>query len=284
MIINHNLAAVKVLISLQRHDKNAARSMQKLSSGLRINRAADDAAGLAIADKMHSRILGLDQAKRNTQDGISLMQTAEGAMSETTDILQRVRVLAVKSATDAITDIDRVGIQQEVDELLEEVDRIAGTTQYNTMNLLDGSLSKAAAATTSEKRRQGPAIIHIGPDTGQNMKITINSMNAAALGVGGLQVSSREDAAAALSVLDTALQRVSTERGKVGAKENRLEHTSNCIAVETENLMAAESRIRDVDMAKEMMNYAKSNLLSQAATAMLFRVYHESRTVLQLLR
>jgi len=284
MIINHNLAAVKVLISLQRHDKNAARSMQKLSSGLRINRAADDAAGLAIADKMRSRILGLDQAKRNTQDAISLLRTAEGAMSETTDILQRIRVLAVKSATDTATDEDRVGIQQEVDELLEEVDRIAGTTQYNTLNLLDGSLSNAAATTINGKRRQGPAIIHIGADTGQNMTIAINSMKAAALGVNGLQVSSRADAEAVISVLDTAIQKVSTERGKIGAKENRLEHTGNCLSVESENLMAAESRIRDVDMAKEMMNYAKSNLLSQAATAMLVQAYREPRTVLQLLR
>jgi len=284
MIINHNLAAVKVLISLQRHDKNAARSMQKLSSGLRINRAADDAAGLAIADKMRSRILGLDQAKRNTQDAISLLRTAEGAMSETADILQRIRVLAVKSASDTATDEDRAGIQQEVDELLEEVDRIAGTTQYNTLNLLDGSLSNATAATINGKKRQGPAIIHIGADTGQNMKIAINSMKAAALGVDGLQVSSRADAEAALSVLDTAIQRVSTERGKIGAKENRMEHTGNCLSVESENLMAAESRIRDVDMAKEMMNYAKSNLLRQAATAMLVQAYREPRTVLQLLR
>ncbi|EHJ01506.1 flagellin domain protein [Clostridium sp. DL-VIII] len=411
MIINHNLQANNAIRSMNINTSAASKSMQKLSSGLRINGASDDAAGLAISEKMRGQIRGLDQASSNSQDGISMTQTAEGALNETTSILQRMRELAVQGSNDTNTSTDRSNVQDEMDQLTKEIDRIANTTQFNTKNLLDGSmgsqvatavanvdtntslnvatvttttasgladavgnslnittgstvtttymkggqlhtstltissastetlasmitgsdftLASAAATgtftatasaagfdnaiygltvtvkdaagnvntkatnalsafteTTSaqDKRAEGSATFQIGANNGQTMNLSINNMGAAALGVSGLKVGTQAESSDAITVIDQATAKVSKERSKLGAVQNRLEHTINNLGVASENLTTAESRIRDVDMAKEMSTYSKNNILSQAAQAMLAQANQQPQQVLQLLR
>ncbi|MBV4430585.1 flagellin [Clostridium tyrobutyricum] len=420
MIINHNLMANNALRNMNINSNSAAKSMQKLSSGLRINTAADDAAGLAISEKMRGQINGLNQASSNAQDGNSLIQTAEGALNETHSILQRMRTLAVQSANDTNTDDDRTQIQSEMNQLEDEISTIGNTTQFNTKNLLDGSMGKTVAktanintnksltdisgtvvatvATTTDltdlsdvngkslgiksgdtinvsytidgkyyskelknitagttinniftagitaagtlstsvtsgaiglksgttglagaiegltitvtdsdgvkntdatnalssftetqaardaKTSSGAALLQIGANTGQNMSIDINDMRAESLGVASLDVSTQDKANVAIKVIDTATQKVSTERAKLGALSNRLDHTINNLGTSSENLTAAESRIRDVDMASEMSQYSKDNILSQAAQAMLAQANQQPQQVLQLLR
>ncbi|MDR7000999.1 flagellin [Neobacillus niacini] len=421
MQINHNIAALNTYRQLNSASNAQSKSMEKLSSGLRINRAGDDAAGLAISEKMRGQIRGLDQASRNSQDGISMIQTAEGALNETHDILQRMRELATQSASDTNTDQDRKNIQSEMTGLTTEIDRIGNATQFNTKNLLDGSMGQAVNASTNNintntalaaatatgnlltalkdsngnslgiqagdsisisyvmngttvnntysvqatdkiddivkkdtdadgkqdaadanlgaiafggaagisttaaaagttaaingltvtvkdsqgnvrtaatnalssfqettqadnKRTDGSATLQIGANTNQNVNLSINDMRASALGVSGLQVTTQTQANTAMKVIDTAIQKVSSERGKLGALQNRLEHTINNLGTSSENLTAAESRIRDVDMAKEMMNQTKNSILSQAAQAMLAQANQQPQGVLQLLR
>lgn len=412
MIINHNLGAMNANRNIGINSGNANKSMQKLSSGLRINTASDDAAGLAISEKMRGQIRGLDQASSNAQDGTSLLQTAEGALNETTSILQRMRELAVQSATDTNTNDDRTAIQSEMTQLESEIDRVGNTTQFNTKNLLDGSMGKAvnaavtnvntntalttatatgtaltalldsngnslgitatdtvsisyvkngttksysfaagaltlaalgttdgAAANTDyavaataagvtatagaagftgavegftvtvkdnagntrtaatnalsafsettaadNVRTNGTATLQIGSNTNQNLSIDINDMRASALGVAGLQVGTQTQANVAIKVIDTATKKVSDERAKLGAFANRLEHTIANLGTSSENLTSAESRIRDVDMAKEMSTFSKNNILSQAAQAMLAQANQQPQQVLQLLR
>jgi len=276
MIINHNLSALNAWRALSINNFNTQKALEKLSSGYRINRAGDDAAGLAISEKMRGQINGLNQAIRNAQDGISLIQTAEGALNETHAILQRMRELVVQAANDTNTDIDRQNIQKEIDQLKKEIDRIATTTQFNTRTLLDGSLSTTGVT------------FQIGANAAQNMTLTIGKMDTTTLGVDGLDVStsglSSASIAAWLTTIDTAINKVSQQRADLGAVQNRLEHTINNLGVAAENLTAAESRIRDVDMAKEMMEFTKNNILQQAATAMLAQANQQPQTVLQLLR
>lgn len=270
MIINHNISAMNTHRQLSVNSANTAKSIEKLSSGLRINRAGDDAAGLAISEKMRGQIRGLDMAAKNAQDGISLIQTAEGALNETHSILQRVRELAVQSANDTNTDDDRKELQQEVTELTKEVTRISTDTEFNTKKLLTGGISGA--------------VFHIGANTSQNIKLNIGNMGAASLGINSVSISTQTGADAAISTLDSAIKLVSTERAKLGANQNRLEHTINNLGTTSENLSAAESRIRDVDMAKEMMSQTKSNILAQASQAMLAQANQQPQGVLQLLR
>ena len=255
---------------------NAAsgRSIEKLSSGFRINRAGDDAAGLSISEKMRAQVRGLNMASKNAQDGISLIQTAEGALNETHAILQRMRELAVQAANDTNVTVDRTAIQNELHELTKEIDRIASSTTFNEKKLLDGSL-----ATTVLN-------FQIGADCGVSMQLNIAAMSSGALSVGSIstQVSSHNDATAAIKVIDTAIKDVSAERSKLGANQNRLEHTIKNLDNAAENIQAAESRIRDVDMAKEMMEFTKQNILQQAATAMLAQANAAPQSVLQLLR
>lgn len=411
MIINHNIAALNTHRQLSTNTTNTNKNIEKLSSGLRINRAGDDAAGLAISEKMRGQIRGLDQASRNSQDGISLIQTAEGALNETHSILQRMRELAVQSGNDTNTAGDRKNLQDEMDQLNKEIDRIQSTTQFNTKNLLDGSMGSAvntavanvnenaalknslgaaltadttlltdltdkngnslgvtvgdkitvsyvkdgttvnteitvAAATdigdlngadsaltisagklvvtagtagttgavngltisvkdssgnvrtsatnalssftertaAANVRTDGTATFQIGANTGQSMNLAINDMGTSALGVKGLQISTQAQADVAIKVIDAATQKVSTERSKLGAVQNRLEHTINNLGTASENLTAAESRIRDVDMAKEMMEQTKNNILAQASQAMLAQANQQPQGVLQLLR
>ena len=387
MRINHNIAALNTHRQLGQANNAQQNSMEKLSSGLRINKAGDDAAGLAISEKMRGQIRGLDQASRNAQDGISLIQTAEGALNETHDILQRMRELSVQSSNDTNTDTDRTEIQKEVNQLSEELTRISENTEFNTQNLLDGSFSGE---------------VQIGANSNQNLAIDVNDMGAEALGVvgingttttagdfditnttgndisvsyaalstdangaaitettaafdedtntitvtlaqaagdgstagsitatndevaealtstgkvsadysgtgngtdvltsapstataaagtadpsKGINISSQSAADAAITTIDTAIENVSAERSKLGAWQNRLDHTINNLSTSSENLTAAESRIRDVDMAQEMMNQTKSSILAQASQAMLAKANQMPQGVLQLLR
>ncbi|PKR86279.1 flagellin [Heyndrickxia camelliae] len=270
MIINHNIAALNTLNRLNTASNAQSKSMEKLSSGMRINRAGDDAAGLAISEKMRGQIRGLDQAARNSQDGISLIQTAEGALNETHDILQRMRELAVQGGNDTNTSDDRTQIQTELNQLMSEIDRIADTTEFNTKNLLGGSFS---------------ATLQVGANNGQIINFGISAMNTTGLGINtGISVGSNASASTSISAIDAAITKVSTQRANLGALQNRLEHTINNLSTSSENLTAAESRIRDVDMAKEMMNQTKSGILAQAAQAMLAQANQQPQGVLQLLR
>jgi flagellin len=385
MIINHNLNAMNAHRQMTGNTAAAGKSMEKLSSGLRINRAGDDAAGLAISEKMRGQIRGLDQASRNGQDSISLLQTAEGALNETHSILQRMRELAVQSSNDTNTTVDRDAIKDEINALTNEIDRIANTTEFNTQKLLDGTkkglvdakdstaelqnnsranitlgtvaadfdrsftvtitrtnestsfdatdFSKSVVGGTSasfsitdadsiaygsssidfasgalDDLKAGESItisvkkavtqetdvtkalsMQIGANSGQNMLIGINSMKAEDLGIRNtdgtaLDISTSANATAAITQINNAIESVSAERSKLGAFQNRLEHTIANLGTASENLSASESRIRDVDMAKEMMQFSKNNILSQAAQAMLAQANQQPQGVLQLLR
>lgn len=439
MRINHNIAALNTYRQLTTNTTNTSNSLEKLSSGLRINRAGDDAAGLAISEKMRSQIRGLDTAARNANDGISLIQTAEGALNETHSILQRMKELAVQASNDTNTASDRAEMQKEINQLTKEIDRIAKDTEFNTKKLLDGSMGAVAtlAATTdfadvqiigelssgvynakisdivaakstvltsthdstltlNEQFNLGPGTyvlkvtgatggnatatlyaedgstaingftgtidvdaatglkgivltgggddadsgeitftvtadrqisyevalagdasgkdyasdfaftlqddadvgdtvaitvdatkaikFHIGANQGQNMSLSINNMGSTTLGVNNLDLTSQTSADAAITTIDTAINRVSAQRANLGAIQNRLEHTVNNLGTTSENLTASESRIRDVDMAKEMMEFTKNNILSQASQAMLAQANQQPQSVLQLLQ
>ncbi|MFS8501284.1 MAG: flagellin, partial [Caldicoprobacter sp.] len=255
MRINHNITALNAYRQLSINNTGVQKSLEKLASGMRINRAGDDAAGLAISEKMRGQIRGLNMAIKNAQDAISLIQTAEGALNETHAILQRMRELAVQAANDTNTDVDRAALQNEITQLIEELDRIAQDTEFNTQTLLDGTFKSK--------------VFHIGANQGQSITLEIDSMAAADLGVDSVDISTQEGADSAINTIDGAIKTVSDERAKLGALQNRLEHTINNLEVAAENLTAAESRIRDVDMAKEMMEFTKQTILQQAATAML---------------
>ncbi|BDU51075.1 flagellin N-terminal helical domain-containing protein [Haliovirga abyssi] len=278
MIINHNMSAMNSFRNLTQTNNNVNGSLEKLSSGLRINRAGDDAAGLAISEKMRGQVKGLDMAAKNAQDSISLIQTAEGALNETHSILQRMRELAVQSSNDTNTTTDRGEIQKEMDRLRQEVDRISGQTEFNTKTLMTGSYA------TNGLR------FHVGANEGQFVSLKFNSMKASALGISGasasqaLSITSAASAETAITTINTAIESVSAERSKFGAMQNRLEHTINNLNTSSENLQAAESRIRDVDMSKEMVKFSKNKIISQSGTAMLAQANAQPQGVLQLLR
>jgi flagellin len=374
MRINHNIAALNTYRQLGAANTAQSKSMEKLSSGLRINRAGDDAAGLAISEKMRGQIRGLEMGSKNAQDGISLIQTAEGALNETHSILQRMRELAVQSSNDTNTDTDRGEIQKEIEQLTDEIDRIANTTEFNTQKLLDGSkatgvlidasaeifsqnsnsfsitstvdnatvsgsgsyflevgsetatagtfnytlteadgtettgtiassgtivvdgvtLTAASTVKTGDTlglnisddtaTTEGSIQMQIGANTGQLMSIDINNMSASGLKVDSIDVTTQGGAEATITAVEAALRNVSSERSKLGAFQNRLEHTINNLGTSAENLTAAESRIRDVDMAKEMMEQTKASILAQASQAMLAQANQQPQGVLQLLR
>ena len=272
MRINNNLMAMNAHRELTINSSAQAKSLEKLSSGLRINRAGDDAAGLAISEKMRGQIRGLQQGSRNAQDGISLIQTAEGALNETHSILQRMRELAVQASNDTYVAADRTNIQAELTQLTSEVDRIANKTQFNTQNLLDGTLSNTTML--------------VGANAGETIVLSISTMSTGALGVGttAVGVTTTASAQSAITDINSAIGIVSTQRANLGAIQNRLEHTIANLDTSAENLQASESRIRDVDMAQEMMAYTKNNVLNQAATAMLAQANQAPQGVLQLLR
>ena len=272
MVVQHNMAAANTNRQLGITTGNLAKSTEKLSSGYRINRAGDDAAGLSISEKMRGQIRGLDQASTNAQDSISLIQTAEGALNETHSILQRMRELTVQAANDTNVSVDRTAIQEEVKALQSEITRIGTQTEYNTQKLLTGSFKNKN--------------FQIGANNGQKITLSILTMTSKALGVGSIsaKVMSYGKATKALDTIDTAIKKVSTERSKLGALQNRLEHTIANADNASENMQSAESRIRDTDMAKEMVKYSKSNILQQAAQSMLSQANKSTQGVLSLLQ
>lgn len=270
MRIQHNIAALNTHRSLTGNTNAASKNLEKLSSGFKINRAGDDAAGLAISEKMRGQINGLNMASKNAQDGISLIQTAEGALNETHAILQRMRELAVQSANDTNVSADRNALQDEVTALISEVSRIASTTQFNTQNLLTGSFSKKS--------------FQIGANQSQNISLTIKTMNAKALKIDSVKIDTATKSGSAIKTINDAIESVSKTRSGLGAVQNRLEHTINNLGATSENLTAAESRIRDTDMAKEMMDFTKNNILTQAAQSMLAQANQQPQGVLSLLQ
>jgi len=285
MRINHNISALNTYRQLSINTTAGGKSLEKLSSGFRINRAGDDAAGLAISEKMRGQIRGLNQAERNSQDAISLIQTAEGALNETHSILQRMRELAVQAASDTNTskktvdgaevEGDRDEIQKEIEQLLKEIDRISTDTEFNTMKLLDGSYGTTALT------------FQVGANAKQEVKLNVADMSATSglsLTTATVNLTSQVSASAAITTIDTAIRKVSSERAMLGAMQNRLEHTINNLNTTSENLTASEARVRDVDMAKEMMEFTKNSILQQAATAMLAQANQQPQGVLQLLQ
>ena len=269
MVVQHNLTAMNSNRQLGITTSAQAKSAEKLSSGYRINRAGDDAAGLSISEKMRSQIRGLNKASDNAADGISLIQTAEGALNETHSILQRMNELATQAANDTNTSIDRNAIKAEIDQLTEEINRIQSTTQFNTMNLLDGDFSNKS--------------LQIGALEGHTMSVSISKMSASAIGVSGLSVSSNAAAGTSMTAIQNAIKSVSDQRSKLGAIQNRLEHTIANLDTTSENTSAAESRIRDVDMADEMVSYSKNNILAQAGQSMLAQANQSTQGVLSIL-
>ena len=273
MRINNNLMAMNTHRQLTANTINQTKSTEKLSSGMRINRAADDAAGLTISEKMRGQIRGLDMASKNAQDGISLIQSAEGALQESHSILQRMRELTVQAANDVNGVEDRTAIKSELDAMSSELDRIATTTQFNKKNLLNGDLATGLT-------------LQVGANSGtdQTISVKISKMDSTTLTVNALAVTDNTTSQASLDKVDAAIAKVSEQRSNLGAVQNRLEHTISNLDTVGENLTAAESRIRDVDMAKEMMNFTKNNILTQAATSMLAQANQAPQGVLSLLR
>ena len=274
MRINTNVMALNAQNMLMRNQSNVESSIKRLSSGLRINGAADDASGLAISEKMRSQIRGLNQAKSNAYDGISMVQTAEGALQQTTDILQRMRELVVKAQNSGVlTDVDKKSITTEIAALTDEIDRIAASTTFNSKKLLDGTLES------------DEAVFKIGANTFDEdlLSITIGSMTSTALSVNSLDVESDDGAKNALTAIDEAIKKVSAQRSRLGATQNRMEYAIDNLSATSENLAAAESRIRDVDMAEEMVAYTKNSILNQAAMAMLAQANKQPEQILSLL-
>ena len=273
MIVNTNVPALNAWRNLELQNQSLDSSLSKLSSGKRINTAADDAAGLAISEKMNGQINGLNQASSNAQGAITMIQTAEGALNETTSIVQRLRQLAVQARNGTETNADRAQTSKEVTQLLAEIGRIATTTQFNGKNLLNGSASTNAL------------VFQIGANTGQVMSVKIANAKQTATGIAltGISMNTASGASAAVSLLDKALSKVSTSRANLGAVQNRLQHTVNNLNVASQNLTAAKSTIVDVDMAKEMANFTKTQILVQAGTAMLAQANQAPQAVLKLL-
>lgn len=310
MIINHNISALNTHRQLGANNNAVSGSLEKLSSGMKINRAGDDAAGLAISEKMRGQIRGLDMAVKNSQDGISLIQTAEGALNETHDILQRMRELTVQAGNTGTQEADDLkAIQDEIDSLMEELGGtgfskgISDRTEFNGKNLLDGTF----VAENDVEADQKDLVFQIGANGGQQLTVNIGDMSVVGLGLSeaiaegettatslidvtefagdGITTEAGTEAYdAQLALIDSAISNVSSTRSNLGAVQNRLEHTINNLGASSENLTAAESRIRDVDMAKEMMEFTKNNILTQASQAMLAQAQQSPQGVLQLLR
>ena len=283
MIINHNMSAMYGDRQLSVTQFHIGKSMEKLSSGLRINRAGDDASGLAVSEKLRSQIRGLNQAERNIQNGVSFIQATEGYLQETQDILHRIRELAVQSANGIYTEEDRIMIQVEVDQLVDEVNRIASHAQFNGMNMLTGAFASDSAA---GKIMQ----LQVGANMDQSKQVFIGTMTADALGLnnaqggsGVISIGTTEDANLTIGALDVALRKVNHQRADLGAYQNRFEIAAQGVAVAAENMQAAESRVRDVNMASKMVDYTKDAILSQAGTAMLAQANLRTQAVLQLL-
>ena len=270
MVVQHNLSAMNTNRQMGTVSSALQKSTEKLSSGYKINRAGDDAAGLSISEKMRSQIRGLNKASSNAQDGISAIQTAEGALNEAHSILQRMNELATQSANDTNTTADRTAVQSEVNALTNELSRIASTSQFNTQNLLDGTFTGKN--------------LQVGALENQKITISIGTMNAKALGVASLDVKSFTKAGAAMTLIQKAISKVSGQRSDLGALQNRLEHTVNNLDNISENTQTAESRIRDTDMASEMVQYSATSIIQQAGQSMLAQANSQTQGVLSLIQ
>ncbi|MDR2952064.1 MAG: flagellin [Treponema sp.] len=283
MVINHNMSAIYADRQLGITQLDLNKNIEKLSSGLRINRAGDDASGLAVSEKMRSQVRGLNQAERNIQNGVSFIQATEGYLQETQDILHRLRELSVQSANGIYTDEDRMQIQVEVSQLVDEVNRIASHAQFNGMNMLTGAFAQDSAA---GKIMQ----FQVGANMDQNTRVYIGNMSATALGLISsqgdnekLSIAKPEEANLAIGTLDNALKIISKQRADLGAYQNRFEVAAKGVAIAAENIQAAESRIRDANMASQMVDFTKDTILSQSGTAMLAQANLRTQSVLQLL-
>ena len=285
MIINHNMSAMYSQRNTGIVETRIVKDIEKLSSGMRINRAGDDASGLAVSEKMRSQIRGLNQAGQNIQNGVSFIQATEGYLAQTTDIMQRLRELAVQAANGIYSAEDRMQIQVEVSQLVDEVDRIASHAQFNGMNLLTGRFAREAADNQLQ--------FHVGANMDQSEKLFVGTMTALALGLtGGMQggegdmitISSVEGANMAIGTIDNALKQINKQRADLGAYQNRFELAYNGVAIAAENLQAAESRIRDADMAKQIVEYTKNQILMQSGTAMLAQANTQPQSVIRLLQ
>ena len=286
MIINHNMSAMFSQRTLGHTNLMNQKNIEKLSSGLRINRAGDDASGLAVSEKMRSQIRGLNQASANAQNGISFIQVAEAFLQETTDVIQRIRELSIQSSNGIYSAEDRLYIQVEVSQLIAEVDRIASHAQFNGMNMLTGRFAQE----TGENTVTASMWFHIGANMDQRTRAYIGTMTAKALGVRNvgdesiMTIDTPETANRAIGTLDEAIKKINKQRADLGAYQNRLELTVVGINIAAENLQASESRIRDVDMAKEMVDYTKNQILTQSGTAMLAQANQATQSVMTLLR
>ena len=286
MVINHNMSAQFAQRSTGLTELNNTKNMEKLSSGMKINRAGDDASGLAVSEKMRAQIRGMNQASTNAQNGISFIQTTEGYLQETTDIMQRIRELAVQSSNGIYSDEDRMQIQVEVSQLVAEVDRIASQAQFNGMNMLTGRFARP----TGENTVTGSMWFHIGANMDQRTQVFIGTMSAAALGIRNvgseeiISLAGPDEANRAIGTIDEALKKINKQRADLGAYQNRLEKTVTGLNVGAEILQASESRIRDTDMAQEMVDFTKNQVLTQAGTAMQAQANQSAQNVLSLLR
>ncbi len=286
MVINHNMSAMYSNRQLGVTNLGLTKDMEKLSSGEKINRAGDDASGLAVSEKMRSQIRGLNQASNNAQNGISFIQVAEGYLQETTDIMQRIRELAVQSSNGIYSDEDRMQIQVEVSQLVAEVDRIASTAQFNGMNMLTGRYARS----TGENTVTGSMWFHIGANMDQRMQIFIGTMTSQALGIreigteNVMSIEAPDLANRAIGTIDEALKKINKQRADLGGYQNRMEYAVKGLNVSAENLQASESRIRDTDMASQMVEFTKNQVLAQAGTAMLAQANSQAQNVLSLLR
>jgi len=286
MIINHNMSALFANRMVKFNEVDLNKDIEKLSSGLRINRAGDDASGLAVSEKLRSQIRGLNQAERNIENAVSFIQTTEGYLAETHDIMHRIRELAVQSANGIYSDEDRMQIQVEVSQLVDEVNRIASHAQFNGMNMLTGAFANPSGGGVVPRQM----FFQIGPNMDQRKQVFIGTMTAGALGlqgVGGgtqsISISTPDKANQVIGTVDNAMRRVSRQRADLGAYQNRFEMAAKGVAVAAENMQAAESQIRDTDMASQMVSYVKDQILMQSSTAMLAQANLKTRSVLQLL-
>ncbi|MDH5654600.1 MAG: flagellin [Spirochaetia bacterium] len=281
MIINHNMSAINSHRVLKFQHWNIDKNMEKMSSGMRINRAGDDASGLAVSERMRTQIQGLRQAERNTEDGMSMVQTAEGYLSQVANILQRIRVLAIQSSNGIYSAIDRQMVQVEVSQLIDEVDRISSQAEFNRMPILRGEFARGS--------RIASMWFHMGPNQHQRERVYIQTMTTRALNMKRedgsiLTISTPEFANDAIGIVDASLDRIAKQRADLGAYYNRLEHAAKGLMTAYENVQAAESRIRDVDMAEESVQFTKNQILVQSGTAMLAQANLRPQSVLQLLR
>jgi flagellin len=272
--VYNNVEAMNAHRLLSNTNTQLSKSMERLSSGLRINRAADDAAGLAVSEGMRSQIRGMNVASRNAQDGISMVQVADGALGNVGDMLQRVRDLAVQASNGTLTDAQRKNLDTEVQQVLTEIGKTGTDTEFNGLKILAGSVATAASAVT----------LQVGANASQNIAFTIGTVSTSDLGISGIAVSSAASASAAIASIDAAISTVTTARANLGAIQNRLEHTINRLGMTSENLQAAESRIRDADMASEMIDFTRNQILQQSGTAMLSQANQAPQSVLSLLK